>query len=270
MVLTGAALPVDELHSWAATPRAGAVVTFVGIVRDHAEGRDGVHAMTYEAYEEPARRVMREIVAEARPRWPDIERVALLHRIGRLELSEPSVAVAVSSPHRDHAFDAARYCIDTLKETAPIWKQEHWTRAAVGARRAADPARRRTARRRSSCLRGDRPGGVGHAVPGLRRGRVAQLASRPSCCATVVRARRSTASRSSSGAARPRTGMRRRVGAGRPSRAAPCRATSRSTSGRRTRSSTRARRGSSSTNRRSSRSTAARRTCSRWDRKRGR
>jgi molybdopterin synthase catalytic subunit len=126
VVLTDAVLPVDELHAWAATPRAGAVVTFVGIVRDHADGRAGVHAMTYEAYEEPAVRVMHEIVAEAHGRWPAVERVALLHRVGRLELSEPSVAVAVSAPHRDDAFAAARYCIDTLKETAPIWKQEHW------------------------------------------------------------------------------------------------------------------------------------------------
>jgi molybdopterin synthase catalytic subunit len=126
VVLSDAELPVDGLHAWAATPRAGAVVTFVGVVRDHAEGRDGVHAMTYEAYHEPAVRVMHEIVDDARRRWPDLERVALLHRVGRLELSEPSVAVAVSAPHRDHAFAAARYCIDTLKETAPIWKQEHW------------------------------------------------------------------------------------------------------------------------------------------------
>ncbi len=126
VVLTDGELPVDGLHAWAATPRAGAVVTFVGIVRDHAEGRDGVHAMTYEAYDEPALRVMHEIVDDARRRWPDLERVAVLHRVGRLELSEPSVAVAVSAPHRDHAFEAARYCIDTLKETAPIWKQEHW------------------------------------------------------------------------------------------------------------------------------------------------
>ena len=125
--LTESALPVDALHAWATTPRAGAVVCFVGVVRDHAEGRDGVRGMTYEAYEEPARRVMAEIVAEARRRWPDLGRVALLHRVGELALSEPSVAVAVSSPHRDAAFDAARYCIDTLKETAPIWKQEHWS-----------------------------------------------------------------------------------------------------------------------------------------------
>ena len=126
VVLTDAELPVDVLHAWAVTPRAGAVVVFVGVVRDHAEGRAGVHAMTYEAYEEQATRVMAEIVADARRRWSDVERVALLHRVGELSLSEPSVAVAVSSPHRDHAFEAARYCIDTLKESAPIWKQEHW------------------------------------------------------------------------------------------------------------------------------------------------
>ena len=127
VVLTDAALSVDALHAWAVTPRAGAVVCFFGVVRDHAEGREGVRGMTYEAYADPAQRVMEEIVAEARRRWPDLERVALLHRVGDLTLSEPSVAVAVSSPHRDAAFDAARFCIDTLKEAAPIWKQEHWT-----------------------------------------------------------------------------------------------------------------------------------------------
>jgi molybdopterin synthase catalytic subunit len=126
VVLTDAALPVDSLTSWATTARAGAVVCFVGMVRDHAEGRDGVRGMTYEAYEEPARRVMHEIAAEARRRWPDLERIALLHRVGDLGVSAASVAVAVSSPHRDEAFAAARFCIDTVKESAPIWKQEHW------------------------------------------------------------------------------------------------------------------------------------------------
>jgi molybdopterin synthase catalytic subunit len=126
VALTDDALPLDSLASWVTTPRAGAVVTFLGVVRDHAEGRDGVRAMSYEAYEEPARRVMREIADEARRRWPEVERIALLHRIGDLAVSEPSVAVAVSSPHRDEAFAAARFCIDTLKESGPIWKQEHW------------------------------------------------------------------------------------------------------------------------------------------------
>jgi len=134
VALTEESLPVDTLPSWVTTSRAGAVVTFLGVVRDHAEGRDGVRAMTYEAYEEPALRVMDEIAAEARRRWPDIERVGLLHRVGDLALSEPSVAVAVSAPHRDEAFVAARFCIDTLKESAPIWKQEHWTGGSDWAR----------------------------------------------------------------------------------------------------------------------------------------
>src|SRR5437870_13690547 len=101
VALTDDALPVDSLTSWVTTKRAGAVVTFLGVVRDHAEGRDGVQAMTYEAYEEPARRVMGEIVAEARRRWPDLERIALLHRVGELALSEPSVGAAVASPYRE-------------------------------------------------------------------------------------------------------------------------------------------------------------------------
>jgi molybdopterin synthase catalytic subunit len=134
VALTDDALPVESLTAWVTTERAGAVVTFLGVVRDHAEGRDGVRAMTYEAYEEPARRVMDEITAEARRRWPDVERIALLHRVGRLALSEPSVAVAVSSPHREEAFAAARFCIDTLKESAPIWKQEHWSGGSDWAR----------------------------------------------------------------------------------------------------------------------------------------
>jgi molybdopterin synthase catalytic subunit len=134
VALTDDALPVESLTSWAVTARAGAVVTFLGVVRDHAEGRDGVIAMTYEAYEEPARRVMDEIAAAARRTWPDIERIALLHRVGEVALSEPSVAVAVSSPHREEAFAAARFCIDTLKESAPIWKQEHWSGGSDWAR----------------------------------------------------------------------------------------------------------------------------------------
>ena len=127
VVLTDESLSADAAGQFVATPSAGAVVTFAGIVRDHAEGRDGVVGMTYEAYEEPAQRAMNEIVTEVHRRWPDVERVALLHRIGQLELSETSVVVAVSSPHRETAFAAARFAIDTLKESVPIWKQEHWS-----------------------------------------------------------------------------------------------------------------------------------------------
>jgi molybdopterin synthase catalytic subunit len=127
VALTGEPLVSDAAIGWATTPSAGAVVAFVGVVRDHAEGRPGVKAMSYEAYEEPAVRAMREVVAELRTRWPQVERVALVHRVGDLGLSEASVLVVVSAPHRAAAFDAARFGIDTLKETVPIWKQEHWS-----------------------------------------------------------------------------------------------------------------------------------------------
>lgn len=119
-------LPSFEVTEWASTPRSGAVVAFSGIVRDHAEGRAGVHAMTYEAYLEPALERMRSVVASLRSQWPDVDRVALLHRVGELQLSEVSVLVVVSSPHRDAAFEAARFAIDTLKVTVPIWKKEHF------------------------------------------------------------------------------------------------------------------------------------------------
>lgn len=127
MVSIGTAeLDVAGAYAWAVHPRCGAVVLFSGTVRDHADGRDNVSSLTYEAYEDKARDRMHEIVAEARHRWPDIVRVALLHRTGRLDLGESSVLVVVSSPHRPEAFEAGRFCIDTLKTSVPIWKQEEW------------------------------------------------------------------------------------------------------------------------------------------------
>lgn len=124
--LTERPLPLDALHAWAVVPGAGAVVAFTGVVRDHAEGREGVVGLTYEAYGEPAQRVLVEIVAELRRRWPDLARVAILHRVGELARSEAAVAVVVSAPHRDAAFEAARFGIDTVKASLPVWKREHW------------------------------------------------------------------------------------------------------------------------------------------------
>ena len=119
-------LPVEAANAWVTTSGSGAIVSFVGVVREHSEGRAGVRGLTYEAYEEEATRRLTDIADELRRRWPDVERVALLHRVGDLALSEPSVAVVVSAPHRADAFEAARFGIDTLKETVPIWKREHW------------------------------------------------------------------------------------------------------------------------------------------------
>ena len=126
VALTPDPLPLTEVMAWATTPASGAVVIFLGVVRDHSDGRPGVTGLTYEAYEEEADRRLGEVVQDLRRRWPDVERVALLHRTGALTLSEASVAVVISAPHRPTAFDAARYAIDTVKETVPVWKQEHW------------------------------------------------------------------------------------------------------------------------------------------------
>ena len=120
-------LPVEAASSWAVLASCGAVVTFSGTARDHSVGRAGVSRLEYEAYEEQVVPRLDEIARAARERWPDLGRVALLHRIGVVPVTESAVVVAVSSPHRHHAFDAARYCIDTLKETVPIWKREDWS-----------------------------------------------------------------------------------------------------------------------------------------------
>ena len=103
---------------------SGAVVLFLGTVREMTDGRRTV-ALDYEAYGPMAEAKLDEIEAEARRRWP-IDRVAIVHRVGRLELGDVSVAVAVSSPHGHEAFEAARFLIDTLKVTVPIWKKENW------------------------------------------------------------------------------------------------------------------------------------------------
>jgi molybdopterin synthase catalytic subunit len=106
------------------TPADGALCLFVGAVRDHNRGRTVVR-LEYEAYEEMALPLMEEIAAEALRRWP-VTDVRLVHRLGSLQVGEPSVAVAVASPHRDEAFAACRYAIDTLKATVPIWKKEFY------------------------------------------------------------------------------------------------------------------------------------------------
>jgi len=126
IALTPDPLPLEAVTQWATTPRSGAVTAFLGCVRDHAEGREGVTGLTYEAYEEAATARLRDVAEVARHNWPTVERIGLLHRLGDLALSETSVLVVVSSPHRAEAFEAARFCIDTLKETVPIWKREHW------------------------------------------------------------------------------------------------------------------------------------------------
>ena len=126
VAVTEAPLSSEELCAWAVRPNCGAVVTFSGIVRDHSLAHDGVLALEYETSTKLAEQRINEIVAAVRERWPSLEAIAIHHRIGRVELSGPTVIVAVSSPHRSDAFDAVRFSIDTLKETVPMWKREFW------------------------------------------------------------------------------------------------------------------------------------------------
>jgi molybdopterin synthase catalytic subunit len=102
----------------------GAVVTFLGTVRDLTGDRVTV-ALDYEAYPGMAEKKLTEIEEETRQRWP-VGEIALVHRLGRLDVGEVSVAVAVSCPHRAQAFEACRHAIDRLKELVPIWKKENW------------------------------------------------------------------------------------------------------------------------------------------------
>ncbi len=103
---------------------AGAVVLFLGTVREMTQGRKTL-ALDYEAYPQMAEAKLEELLAEARRSWP-IVNAAIAHRLGRLELGDVSVAVVVSTPHRQQAFEAGKFLIDRLKEVVPIWKKENW------------------------------------------------------------------------------------------------------------------------------------------------
>jgi len=116
--------PIDtgEILASVADDAAGGTVLFVGTTRNHS-GDEAVEYLEYEAYEPMAIRVLGEIAAAARSRW-DLVRVSVIHRVGRVDVGEASVAVAVSAAHRAGAFEACRFVIDAVKKDAPIWKKE--------------------------------------------------------------------------------------------------------------------------------------------------
>jgi molybdopterin synthase catalytic subunit len=116
--------PIDAASLAGATPADGAVCLFVGVVRNENQGR-AVRRLEYEAYEEMALPLMEEIASETARLFP-VTDVRLVHRLGRLEIGEASVVVAVSSPHRGEAFAACRFAIDALKARVPIWKKEFY------------------------------------------------------------------------------------------------------------------------------------------------
>ncbi len=124
--ITSEELSADEVIARLAEAGIGAVIAFVGVVRGVTEGRE-VRYLEYEAYPEMAEEALEQVAHEIRARWKTIENVAIVHRVGRLEIGETSVVIAISAAHRGEVFDAVHYAIDRLKEIAPIWKKEVWT-----------------------------------------------------------------------------------------------------------------------------------------------
>ncbi len=139
--ITEAPLSLDEVAGRVASPKYGAVTVFAGLVRGETDlaspyaaappvvsgdqqGRLRTDYLEYEAYAEMAQEVMAQIGAEIQQRWPQIEAVSIVHRIGRIEVGEPSVVIAVAAAHRKGTFDACSYAIERLKAVAPVWKKE--------------------------------------------------------------------------------------------------------------------------------------------------
>ena len=123
--ITFAPLSLDRVYQLADDHANGAIVVMSGSVRNQTDGQPVVY-LEYQAYEPMAKEIFKQIATQIRQRWSDVNRVIIHHRIGKLEIGEISVLVAVGCPHRAEAFAACRYAIDTLKHNAPIWKKEHW------------------------------------------------------------------------------------------------------------------------------------------------
>jgi len=121
--LTDSPIDVPAVIAGVRSPGAGAVVLFLGTVREMTEGRE-TRMLEYEAYAPMAQRVLDELEAEARRRWPLVQ-CAIVHRLGQLTVGQTSVAIAASAAHREPAFEAARWLIDQIKQRVPIWKKEH-------------------------------------------------------------------------------------------------------------------------------------------------
>ncbi len=118
-------ISIDEVVGRLSDPANGGIVTFVGVVRGETDGR-AVRYLEYEAYPEMAEETFAQIGDEVRARWPTVREVAIVHRVGRMEVGETAVVIALCAAHRAELFDALRYAIDRLKEIAPVWKKEVW------------------------------------------------------------------------------------------------------------------------------------------------
>ncbi|MDP6179357.1 MAG: molybdenum cofactor biosynthesis protein MoaE [Desulfatiglandales bacterium] len=122
--ITTEPISIDEVNRRVRSPAIGAVVSFTGVVRSTNAGRK-VRYLEYEAYAEMAELKLAQIAEEIKTRW-SVEQVAIVHRVGRQEIGETSVVIAIASRHRQGAFEAGRYAIDRIKKIVPVWKKEHF------------------------------------------------------------------------------------------------------------------------------------------------
>ena len=123
-LLTHDPISIEQVINKVVRREAGAINTFIGTVRELTRGKKTLY-LEYEAYQSMAEKKLAQIGSEIKEKWPDAL-VAITHRIGRLEISDIAVVIAVSTPHRAHSFEASRYAIERIKEIVPIWKKEHW------------------------------------------------------------------------------------------------------------------------------------------------
>ena len=138
VAVSSAALDCEALSSWVTRPQCGGVVTFQGTARSSSTTGHEIIELEYETSDELAVARMREVVRVARDRWPTLGAVAVHHRVGTVALEQPAVVVAVSAPHRQEAFEAARFCIDAVKASVPMWKREVWAGGSAWSQEAHD------------------------------------------------------------------------------------------------------------------------------------
>lgn len=131
VLLTQDPLAVEDAFAFVSRPDCGGVDVFVGVVRDHHDGR-AVRSLEYEAWEEEAVPALRAVATDVMSQHAAVRAVYLAHRTGKLEIGEASVVVAASAPHRSQAFEATRALIDELKQRVPIWKREEYVDGSVG------------------------------------------------------------------------------------------------------------------------------------------
>ncbi|KIO64859.1 hypothetical protein B4065_2691 [Caldibacillus thermoamylovorans] len=122
--ITSEPIKVDQLIKKVESRNAGAMTTFIGTVREWTKGKRTLY-LEYQAYIPMAEKMLKTIGGEIQRKWPDTK-IAITHRIGRLDISDIAVCIAVSSPHRKAAYEANKYAIERIKQIVPIWKKEHW------------------------------------------------------------------------------------------------------------------------------------------------